>query len=84
MLKVLDDTELDGEFARMLAERERQEELGQVKTGKVIAIQDNGLLVDVGEKLEGFLGLAEVADKDGKIPFNVGDEIVVFVSAGRW
>lgn len=83
MLKVLDDTEDNGEFARMLAERERQEELGQVKTGKVIAIQDNGLLVDVGEKLEGFLGLAEVADKDGKIPFNVGDEIVVFVSAGR-
>ncbi|STP06564.1 hypothetical protein [Helicobacter canis] len=47
MLKVLDDTEDNGEFARMLAERERQEELGQVKTGKVIAIQDNGLLVDV-------------------------------------
>lgn len=83
MLKVLDDTEDNGEFARMLAERERQEELGQVKTGKVIAIHDNGLLVDVGEKIEGFLGLAEVADENGKIPFNVGDEIVVFVSSGK-
>ncbi|ETD25848.1 30S ribosomal protein S1 [Helicobacter canis] len=83
MLKVLDDTEDNGEFARMLAEREKQEELGQVKTGKVIAIHDNGLLVDVGEKIEGFLGLAEVADESGKIPFNVGDEIVVFVSSGK-
>lgn len=83
MLKVLDDTEDNGEFARMLAEREKQEELGQVKTGKVIAIHDNGLLVDVGEKIEGFLGLAEVADENGKIPFNVGDEIVVFVSSGK-
>ena len=83
MLKVLDDTEDSGEFARMLAEREKQEELGQVKTGKVIAIHDNGLLVDVGEKIEGFLGLAEVADESGNIPFNVGDEIVVFVSSGK-
>lgn len=83
MLKVLDDTEDNGEFARMLAEREKQEELGQVKTGKVIAIHDNGLLVDVGEKIEGFLGLAEVADENGKIPFNVGDEIIVFVSSGK-
>lgn len=83
MLKVLDDTEDNGEFARMLAEREKQEELGQVKTGKVIAIHDNGLLVDVGEKIEGFLGLAEVADENGKIPFNVGDEIVVFVFSGK-
>lgn len=83
MLKVLDDTEDNGEFARMLAEREKQEELGQVKTGKVIAIHDNGLLVDVGEKIEGFLGLAEVADENGNIPFNVGDEIVVFVSSGK-
>lgn len=83
MLKVLDDTEDNGEFARMLAEREKQEELGQVKTGKVIAIHDNGLLVDVGEKIEGFLGLAEVADENGKIPFNVGDEIAVFVSSGK-
>lgn len=83
MLKVLDDTEDNGEFARMLAEREKQEELGQVKTGKVIAIHDNGLLVDVGEKIEGFLGLAEVADENGKNPFNVGDEIVVFVSSGK-
>lgn len=83
MLKVLDDTEDNGEFARMLAEREKQEELGQVKTGKVIAIHDNGLLVDVGEKIEGFLGLAEVADENGKTPFNVGDEIVVFVSSGK-
>lgn len=83
MLKVLDDTEDNGEFARMLAEREKQEELGQVKMGKVIAIHDNGLLVDVGEKIEGFLGLAEVADENGKIPFNVGDEIVVFVSSGK-
>lgn len=83
MLKVLDDTEDNGEFARMLAEREKQEELGQVKMGKVIAIHDNGLLVDVGEKIEGFLGLAEVADENGKIPFNMGDEIVVFVSSGK-
>ena len=42
----------NGEFARMLTEREKQE-LGQVKTGKVIAIHDNGLLVDVGEEDRG-------------------------------
>lgn len=80
MLKILDDIEDNGEFARLLEESEREEEKGQIKIGKIIAIREDGVLVDVGEKVEGFLSLSEVADKSGKITFKVGDEIEVFVS----
>lgn len=83
MLVILDDIEDNGEFAKLLEESQRDRETGQIKTGKVIAVKEEGLLIDVGEKVEGFLGLSEVADKDGNIPFKVGDSLEVFVSAGR-
>lgn len=83
MRVVLEDIEDNGEFAKLLEEHEKKEEVGQVKAGKIIAVQENGVLVDVGEKIEGFLGLSEVANKDGEIPFQVGDVIDVFVSNTR-
>lgn len=83
MLKVLEDIEDNGEFAKMLAESESKGESGQIKTGRVIAVQEDRILVDVGEKVEGSLSISEVIDKDGNNPFKVGDEIVVFVSSGR-
>lgn len=83
MLKILDDVEDNGEFARLLEESERKEEKGQIKIGKVIAVREEGVLVDVGEKVEGFLGLGEVADTSGTISLKKGDEIEVFVSSSR-
>ncbi len=83
MRVVLEDIEDSGEFAKLLEEQEKREEVGQIKSGKIIAVQENGVLVDVGEKVEGFLGLSEVANKDGEILFKVGDVIDVFVSNGR-
>ncbi len=85
MLVVLEDVEDNGEFAKLLAEKERNEESGdggQIKSGKIMSVKENGVLVDVGEKVEGFLGLSEVGDENGNIIFKPGDVIEVFVSQG--
>lgn len=83
MVKVLKDNEyaLEGEedFGKMFEESYRKNVGGQIKTGKIVSIRPDGVLVDVGEKSEGFLGLNEVADKDGNIPFKVGDNLQVFI-----
>lgn len=83
MRVVLDDFEDNDEFARLFAESVKREDDGQIKSGKIISIQENGALVDVGEKLEGFLGLSEIVDENGNVIFKIGDEIDVFVSSGR-
>ncbi|MGX2973045.1 30S ribosomal protein S1 [Helicobacter sp. T3_23-1059] len=81
--KLLEEFDDNEEFARLLEESERNEEKGQIKIGKVIAVREYGVLVDVGEKVEGFLGLSEIADKSGNISLKVGDDIEVFVSSSR-
>ena len=78
-----DGIEDNGEFKKLFEESQKKEETGQIKTGKVIAIHPDVLLIDVGEKVEGRLPIEEVTDKDGTIPFKVDDSIEVFVSSGR-
>jgi 4-hydroxy-3-methylbut-2-enyl diphosphate reductase len=45
---------------------------GQVVTGKVVRIDNDGVLVDVGYKSEGVIPLAELSNR----PFNSPDEVV--------
>jgi small subunit ribosomal protein S1 len=53
--------------------------IGKVVMGKIVQINDDAAMVDVGYKTEGRLYLSEVTDSDGNITISVGDEIEVLV-----
>jgi len=53
--------------------------IGKVVMGKIVQINDDAAMVDVGYKTEGRLYLSEVTDADGNITISVGDEIEVLV-----
>ncbi|MBP3223933.1 MAG: S1 RNA-binding domain-containing protein, partial [Campylobacter sp.] len=49
----------DEDFAKLLEEYDNQKSHDEVVTGKVIAVKDNEIFVDVGRKLEGVLDVSE-------------------------
>lgn len=49
----------------------------------VIAIAKDAVFVDVGDRLEGYFETHEVADAEGKLPFEVGATITVLVEDTR-
>ena len=53
--------------------------IGKVVMGKVVQINGDAAMVDVGYKTEGRLYLNEVTDSDGNVTISVGDEIEVLV-----
>jgi small subunit ribosomal protein S1 len=52
---------------------------GQIVTGKVITINPNHVVVDVGYKSEGLIPLAEFVDFEGNLSVDVGDEVEVLL-----
>ena len=82
----LDDFIEEGEnFEQMLAEFEGKSRATSLTRGKIIEIKNDEAFVDINEKSEGVLPLAEIKDGD-ELLFKVGDEIKVAVtgySGGR-
>ena len=77
MDKTLNITE---DFATLFAEyvkNEKQE--GQIARGKVVAVERDAVIVDVGLKSEGRIPLSEFALAGGSTNISVGDEVEVFV-----
>jgi len=54
-------------------------QMGGVLTGKVVQINADTVMVDVGWKTEGYIPARELRDEQGNITINVGDEIEVLV-----
>lgn len=54
-------------------------QMGGVLTGKVVQINADNVMVDVGWKTEGYIPARELRDDQGNITVNVGDEIEVLV-----
>ncbi len=54
-------------------------QMGGVLTGKVVQINADNVMVDVGWKTEGYIPAKELRDDQGNITVNVGDEIEVLV-----
>ncbi|MDP3096933.1 MAG: 30S ribosomal protein S1 [Syntrophales bacterium] len=54
-------------------------QMGGVLTGKVVQINADTVMVDVGWKTEGYIPARELRDDQGNIALNVGDEIEVLV-----
>jgi len=52
---------------------------GQVVHGKVVAIEKDIAIIDVGLKTEGRVSLKEFGDEEGKAPIKVGDTVEVFL-----
>jgi small subunit ribosomal protein S1 len=54
-------------------------QLGAVVTGKVVQINADTVMVDVGWKTEGYIPAREIRDEQGNVSVAVGDEIEVLV-----
>ncbi|MHB8908270.1 MAG: 30S ribosomal protein S1 [Syntrophales bacterium] len=54
-------------------------QMGGVLTGRVVQINADSVMVDVGWKTEGYIPARELRDEQGNITVNVGDEIEILV-----
>ncbi len=53
--------------------------LGELVNGKIVQINSDTIMVDVGWKTEGYIPAKELKDEAGNITVNVGDDIEVMV-----
>ena len=71
------------DFATLLEEFDSQKSHDEVVTGKVIAVKDGEVFVDVGRKSEGVLDASEVSDAQGNLSVKIGDSIKVAIIGSR-
>lgn len=83
VLENLEDFDDGEDFAKLLEESEKSYDGGTIKEGVIISINEEFVMVDVGEKIEGRLSLFEIKDDQGNLLFKEGDKILVYVSKGR-
>ena len=69
----------DMEFKELYEQSLNQIQYGDIATGKVIQINADTVMVDVGWKTEGFIPARELRDAQGNINVAVGDDIEVFI-----
>jgi small subunit ribosomal protein S1 len=83
MEEAIDDSLLakdESEAFKDLYEQSLQSvQMGGVLTGKVVQINADSIMVDVGWKTEGYIPSRELRDEQGNISVNVGDDIEVLV-----
>jgi small subunit ribosomal protein S1 len=78
-----EDFEIEGEdFATLLEESERNTETNTVVDGVIVEINGDDVLVDVGQKSEGKLNIAELT-VNGEVQYKVGDTVKVMITANR-
>lgn len=53
--------------------------VGDKIKGKIISISDNAVFVDTGTKADGVVEMEELKNDDGELPYQVGDELELFV-----
>ncbi|MDO9228423.1 MAG: 30S ribosomal protein S1 [Syntrophales bacterium] len=71
--------EESSEFKELYEQSLQSVQMGGVLTGKVVQINADTVMVDVGWKTEGYIPARELRDDQGNIALNVGDEIEVLV-----
>ncbi|MBP3206916.1 MAG: 30S ribosomal protein S1 [Campylobacter sp.] len=82
--KVQDNAEFENEdFAAMLEESYKKTERDEVGEGRIVAIKDGEVFVDVGRKSEGVLEISEITDENGNLLFKEGDSIKVAITGSR-
>ncbi len=82
MVQSTDTTTTSGggeSFADLFEQSIQVAGVGEVVKGEVIAVGKDFVLVDIGDKSEGEIDIAEFKDEDGAIEVKVGDTFEVFV-----
>lgn len=69
----------DMNFVELYEQSLQEIPVGQIITGRVVQINDDMVMVDVGYKTEGRLNINEVKNNDGEVTLSEGDEIEVLV-----
>jgi small subunit ribosomal protein S1 len=69
----------DMEFKELYEQSLNQIQYGDIALGKVIQINPDRVMVDVGWKTEGFIPARELLNSQGNIDVSVGDDIEVFI-----
>ncbi len=75
----LQQEEDDMSFVELYEQSLQDVAIGKIVMGKIVQINDDAAMVDVGYKTEGRLYLSEVTDGDGNVTIAVGDDIEVLV-----
>ncbi len=83
MAQELEPMEEENFAAMFEASEKRSEESNRIADGVIVEIQEDKILVDVGEKLEGILYLNEIQDESGELKYKVNDSIKVMVMGYR-
>ncbi len=75
----------EDDFASMFEASIKEEKGGSLVEGTIVSIKDDedGVLVDVGKKQEGYLRKEEILDENGEPEFKVGDKITVLITGFR-
>jgi small subunit ribosomal protein S1 len=74
-----DEKEESFNFKELYEQSLQSVQLGSVLIGRIVQINTDTVMVDVGWKTEGYIPYRELIDEKGEMPFNVGDEIEVLV-----
>nr|HID59834.1 30S ribosomal protein S1 [Desulfobacterales bacterium] len=75
----LSSEDADQDFTDMYEESFRRLQEGEVVKGKIVQIDKEHVLVDIGYKSEGHVRISEFLDKDGNLTAKVGDTIDVLI-----
>jgi len=67
------------ELEELYEESFKRFEEGEIVTGKIISVDKDHVLVDIGYKSEGQIPISEFADEEGKINVNIDDSVEVMV-----
>ena len=79
--KAKDEDIEDIDFAAMLEESFKKTE--EDSDAKIVSINGDEVLVDVGKKSEGILNVSEITDANGNLTHKVGDTIKVVITGSR-
>ncbi|EAH9136448.1 30S ribosomal protein S1 [Campylobacter upsaliensis] len=74
--------EKEEDFGKLLDAYDKSKEEA-IFEGKIVAIKNDEVYVDIGKKSEGLLALEEIQDDKGNLIFNVGDSIKVATMGSR-
>ncbi len=79
--KAKDEDIEDIDFAAMLEESFKKTE--EDSDAKIVSINGDEVLIDVGKKSEGILSVSEITDANGNLTHKVGDTIKVVITGSR-
>lgn len=74
-----DEVEESMSFVDLFEQSLQQVPYGEILTGRVVQINPDFIMVDVGYKTEGQVRTSEFTDREGNIGISVGDDIEVLV-----